>query len=255
VPPSAKDASAIESPPRAADAGARKSRGGLVTRRMKLAFGGILLLLVVGSPFWAPLVLRRMAFFRVRRVEIVGAHYVAASEILARLRVDTTISIWDPTGPLEARAREHAEVAQAVVRRKLPGTLVVELTERVPVALVPTNTGFRAYDALGNALPIDLTRVAVDAPIASQRDTAVLRLLGTMRMEMPAMYARLSAISPVGVDELRIELQSHVVRAMKDVTLERLADIDPVEADLERKQLRAAEIDLRYRDQVIARLP
>jgi cell division protein FtsQ len=59
----------------------------------------------------------------------------------------------------------------------------------------------------------------------------------------------------VGVDELRIELQSHVVRAMKDVTLERLADIDPVEADLERKQLRAAEIDLRYRDQVIARLP
>jgi cell division protein FtsQ len=65
----------------------------------------------------------------------------------------------------------------------------------------------------------------------------------------------LSAISPVGVDELRIELQSHVVRAMKDVTLERLADIDPVEADLERKQLRAAEIDLRYRDQVIARLP
>ena len=41
---------------------------------------------------------------------------------------------------------------------------------------------------------------------------------------------------------------------MQDVTLERLADIDPVEADLVRRQLRVAEIDLRYRDQVIARL-
>ena len=50
------------------------------------------------------------------------------------------------------------------------------------------------------------------------------------------------------------ELKSQPVRAMKDVTLERLADIEPVEADLGRKQLRATEIDLRYRDQVIARL-
>jgi len=44
------------------------------------------------------------------------------------------------------------------------------------------------------------------------------------------------------------------VRVMQDVTLERLADIGPVEADLSRKQLRVAEIDLRYRDQVIARV-
>jgi hypothetical protein len=41
---------------------------------------------------------------------------------------------------------------------------------------------------------------------------------------------------------------------MQDVTLERLADIDPVEEDLVRRQVRVAEIDLRFRDQVIARL-
>jgi len=34
----------------------------------------------------------------------------------------------------------------------------------------------------------------------------------------------------------------------------RLADIFPVESDLARRQLRAEELDLRYRDQVIARL-
>jgi cell division protein FtsQ len=42
---------------------------------------------------------------------------------------------------------------------------------------------------------------------------------------------------------------------MTNVTLARLGDIDPVQRDLTRRQLHAAEIDLRYRDQVIARLP
>ena len=42
---------------------------------------------------------------------------------------------------------------------------------------------------------------------------------------------------------------------MTTVTLARLGDIEPVERDLARRQLRAAELDLRYRDQVIARLP
>jgi cell division protein FtsQ len=42
---------------------------------------------------------------------------------------------------------------------------------------------------------------------------------------------------------------------MRDVSVERLAEIEPVEDDLARRQLRAVEIDLRYRDQVIARLP
>lgn len=233
----------------------RPPRGALLTRRLKLALALIVLVLVAGSPFWGPLVMRRMAFFHVRRVEILGAHYVAPSEILARLHVDTMQSVWNPTEPLEARVRAHTEIATAVVRRKLPGTLVVEVTERVPVALVPAANGFRVYDDRGVALPIDPAKVSVDAPVLSQRDTAVLRLLGAMRSGMPLMYARVSTITPVGADEMLIELKSHPVRAMKDVSLERLADIDPVEADLDRKQLRATEIDLRYRDQVIARLP
>jgi cell division protein FtsQ len=236
-------------------AGDRSSGGrGLLTRRIKLALLGIVALLVLGSPFWGPLVMRRMAFFHVRRVEIVGARYVAPSDILARLHVDTLASVWDPTAPLAARVMTHAEVERAVVRRKLPGTLVVEVSERPPVALVPAAGGFRVYDARGVALPIDPARVSVDAPVLSQADPLVLRLLGAMRVGLPALYARLSSVNTIGKDELRLELKSQPVRAMKDVTLERLAEIEPVEADLERRQLRAAEIDLRYRDQVIARL-
>ena len=223
-------------------------------RRFRLALVAIGVLLIVASPFWLPLLTRRMSFFRVRRVEILGVRYVPPSDILSRLHVDTTSSVWDPLAPLVARVERHPAVQSAVVHRKLPGTLVVEVTERVPVALVPAAGGFHVYDARGVALPIDPASVAIDAPVIAQRDTGLLRLLGAMRAGMPTLYARVNTVRRAGRDELILQLKTRPVRTMNDVTLERLADLEPVEADLNRKQLRVSEIDLRYRDQVIARL-
>ena len=225
-----------------------------LSSRLKFAGLGIATLLAVGSPFWAPLFLRRIAFFHVHRIEILGTQYVAPSDLLARLRVDTNASVWDSTEPLARRLAGHPEIQHVGIHRRLPGTLVIEVTERVPVALVPANGGFRVYDARGIPLPIDPARVAVDAPVLMERDTAALRLLGAMRDRMPSMYARVSAVRRVAGDELLFQFPTQPVRAMENVTLGRLAEIEPVEADLRRKQLRVSEIDLRYRDQVIARL-
>jgi cell division protein FtsQ len=221
---------------------------------IRLLLAGIVAVLVIGSPFWGPLLLRRLAFFHVRRVEILGARYVAPRDILSRLHVDTMASVWDPTAPLGARVASHPEIQRAVVRRKLPGTLVIEIVERVPIDMVPPEGGFRVYDERGVALPIDPARVTIDVPVLMTRDTTVLRLLGAMRVGRPDLYGRVSAVRRTSQDELLLELKTEPVRVMQDVTLERLADIEPVEADLSRKQLRVAEIDLRYRDQVIARL-
>jgi cell division septal protein FtsQ len=223
-------------------------------RPYKLALAGIGLLLLAGSPFWSPLVMRRMAFFRVRRVEILGTHYIAPGDILSRIHVDTTASVWDPTAPITARVLRHPAVQTVVVRRRLPGTLVVEITEHAPVALVSGSNGLQVYDARGVALPVDPASVTVDAPVLMARDTTVLRLLGAMKQRMPSLYARVNTVRRVGRDELILQLKSTPVRAMQNVTLERLAEVEPVEADLSRKQLRIAEIDLRYRDQVIARV-
>jgi len=196
-----------------------------------------------------------LAFFRVRKVEIVGARYVSVGEVVDRLRVDTTASIWDPTEPLAARLASHPQLRRVSVRRKLPGTLVVDIEENLPVALVPTTDGLRAYDARGTLLPIDLARTPIDAPILPRRDIGLLTLLGVLRNEAPALYDRVSEIRIAGPDEVLIEFSGTPVRAMRDVSAARLAEIDPVQQDLTRRGLHAAEIDLRYRDQVIARLP
>lgn len=234
------------------------------TRRWKLALVGVAILFALASPLWAPLLLRRLAFFRVRRVEIVGAHYIPPGDILGRLRVDTLASVWDPKAPLERRVAAHPEVERVSIDRRLPGTLVVHVTERTPVALVPGPRGLVAYDARAVALPIDPARTPVDAPIATIADTTVLRLLAALRTRVPALYDRLSEVRrPAGAgggvgngagDELVLQLVDFPVRVMKNVTVERLADIEPVASDLARRQLKVAELDLRFRDQVIARL-
>jgi cell division protein FtsQ len=230
----------------------QQQRAGRRWPRIALLAGGILIVATV--PWWGPRILAEMSFFRLRRVQVVGARYVDADSIVTLLRVDTTRSIWDDIDELEARARQHPQVNDVEIERRVPGTLVVTITERAPVAFVPTTRGLEPVDAAGRALPIDPSRVNVDLPVVARRDTGVLRLLGELRDRSPQMYERVSAARRSGQGEITLELGSLNVRAPADVTAERLADILPVEADLVRRQARVAELDLRYRDQVIARL-
>jgi cell division protein FtsQ len=149
----------------------------------------------------------------------------------------------------------HPIVASADVERRLPGTLTVHLVERVPVALAPVNGILKPMDVTGHVLPIDPARVPLDIPIAASADTALLRVLDGLRQRAPTVYARVTDARRVNADELQFSLGILRVRTGDDVTVARFRDILPVEADLARNHLRAVELDLRFRDQVIARQP
>jgi cell division protein FtsQ len=224
-------------------------------RRLRRLGQGLALAVVLGVPWWGRAGLRRLDFFRVRAVEVTGTRYLEPAEIVRRLGVDTLRSIWDELAPLERRVLEHPGVRAATVERGLPGTLRVRVEERLPVAFVPAPTGLRVVDDGGRVLPIDPSRRQVDVPIAPAADTAVLRLLGELREGAPAFYRQVSEVRRAGRDEIVFRLPGASVRARPTVEARRLADIRFVEADLARRRLRAAELDLRFRDQVIARLP
>jgi cell division protein FtsQ len=223
----------------------------VLRRAAQLAAG----LALLSSPWWGRALLQGMDFFRVRRVEIEGARYAAPDEIVSRLRVDTTASVWDDVSPLEARVREHPQVREVRIRRRLPGTLVVVVTENPPVALVSGAGGLEVTDADGVSLPVDPTTMDVDLPVLASRDTLLLRLLGALRAEDPALFARVSEAGRTPRGDIVLVLPEHRVLASADVTVRRLGDVLPVELDLARRSLRVAELDLRFRDQVIARLP
>ncbi len=225
--------------------------------RWPLAFAALALVALLSLPVWGPRTLAQLAFFRVRQVEVVGARYTPPTEIVERLAMDTARSVWQSLEPLAARVRGHPQIASVVVTRRLPGTIVVEIVERRPVALVVTPDGLRAVDERGVHLPLDPSRTPVDAPVvaATRRDTAVYHLLGAMQREAPRLFSRVTSVRVAAPGELLFHFADLPVRAMTSVSLARLSDIAPVERDLARRQLRPAELDLRYRDQVIARVP
>ena len=225
------------------------SRRGLRGAVVVLALG------VVGSaPWWGPRILSHMSYFQIRHVEVSGQRYLPPGEILSLLSVDTTISIWTDLGLLESRLTAHPEIRSARLERRLPGTLMVHVTENLPVAFVPAARGLGAVDEDGDVLPLDPSRVDVDLPVVQRADTALLSLLADLRQQSPKLFGRISAARRNARGEFELTLPSYAVRTDASVTAARLADIIPVEQDLTRRGSRIAELDLRFRDQVIARL-
>jgi len=102
--------------------------------------------------------------FRVTAVEITGLESVDRGEVLALLDVTRESSVWTDTETWESRLLAHPLVRDAQVRRRIPGTLLVHLVERHPVALAPTPT-LEAVDRDGVRLPMDPAGQRMDLPI------------------------------------------------------------------------------------------
>jgi cell division septal protein FtsQ len=148
----------------------------------------------------------------------------------------------------------------------------VTIQENLPVALIQTPAGLLPYDSLGRQLPIDPSRTNLDLPIVASTDPVLLKLVGAVRATEPRVFARIEEVRRTGREEILLTLSrgSEIVGGASDsvasngrtlrvrvpvgLSVERLADIFPVETDLARRQARVGELDFRYRDQVIARL-
>lgn len=216
-----------------------------------------LAIVVIGSVFWVPLVLRPLDFFHVRRVVVRGVRYLDGRALVRQMQIDTTVSIWDALGPYSARISSHRQIRSVRLSRRLPSTVIVTIEEITPIALAPSQGGgggLRAYDEEARALPLDPTRVDVDLPILSRADTSLLRLLGDLKRIDPAMYARVSEVERTGRDEAIVFLSTLPVRVRSTIPADRFAEVRAVEEDLVRRGVKYVELDLRFNERVIVRL-
>ncbi len=202
--------------------------------------------------FLVPRLGRRLAFFDVRSIEVVGARFVPMSTIVDALKLPVSASIFDPLGAVASRVRKLPGIKTAEISRRLPGTLVVRVTEVVPVAFATTKDGLRMVDARGRALPFDPSTTAPDLPVTPAPDSLVAGLLGRVREIDPAFYANVDAAWQVQGDVV-LRMQGHRVWLRPDAGPAELRAIRLVEQDLARRGKPYAELDGRFADQVVVR--
>ena len=119
---------------------------------------------LAGAVSQAPKVLAQVDAFRIDSIQLRGNLFLSPAEATRTVAVSPTASVWDDLDPLEERLRAHPLVADAKVRRRFPATLVLEVTEETPVALV-SNPTLEPVDATGRFLPIDPAEHPLDLPI------------------------------------------------------------------------------------------
>src|SRR5688572_25085867 len=115
----------------------------------------------------APHALRAVAaseLFRVREVQLSGGRYLTLAEAAEWTAVSPDAHLWDDAAGWVARLAEHPLVRVAEVRRRLPGTLVLVVEEREPVALAVAGT-LEPVDAEGRLLPLDPSALSLDLPL------------------------------------------------------------------------------------------
>jgi len=206
-------------------------------------------------------------WFRVQSLRIEGLRYLTAPEVEIAAAVPKAANLWDDTGPVVARLRAHPLIRTAVVTRRLPGTLVVEVEERVPVGLVPTPT-LQPVDRDGHLLPLDPVGHPLDLPVirpgravqgtpAPAAIAAAARETARLAEVDPKFWAGISVVTQTGSDDVVLEWGDPTVRLRYHIPLaqvrvrEALAVLADA-ADRTGGQL-PATLDLRFADQVVVR--
>jgi cell division septal protein FtsQ len=222
-----------------------------VKRKAVVLAGGVALVLVA---WWgSPHLLRRVAFFRVRQVELVGLRYLAPEQVLQSLALAPDRNLFDPSGPLVGRATALPGVEWVRVRRRLPATLRLEFAERVPVAFVPGPEGMVALDADARPLPYDPTAAAFELPVIRRADTTIARVLALVRATDSLLYDRVDAAWADSPETIVMALEEGTVLLRDGPTSGEIRAVEAVRRHLVERGETFAELDGRFRGWVVVR--
>ena len=199
----------------------------------------------------APPLLRGLEFFRVRRVEITGLQYLEPSKVLAALRLSPKASVFDDPALLARRVLALPGITSAEIGRHVPGTLLIEVNEAVPVALAPRGDALTMVDAGGRVLPFDPIASAPDLPLAVA-DGVVARVLDLVRDSDLDLFGRIDAAWRVGPDVV-LEVDGRRLWFGARASAEDIRAVMAVAQALARQGRAYQELDGRFAGQVIVR--
>lgn len=114
-----------------------------------------LILVILFCLFAGAFFFLRSPYFYIKQFHVEGLGRVSKDEVLARCG-QASSSIFAFSSEKAARLIESSPwIAGASVRRKLPDTVIIKVTERVPVAFMPSGSDLWLVDAEGRVLAKD----------------------------------------------------------------------------------------------------
>jgi len=235
-----------------------KRRGPLARLLLALA---VFLLCLVGWGGWRGMhALLGSELFTLRFIEVTGCRVLPVDMVRERLEplLGRPLHTVSPDS-LESELADLPRVRGVRVSRRLPGTLRCRIEEAEPVALF-YDDAFRELDAAGEVLP-RFGDSPPDLPIIRPSEklhtdslqVLALAALAALRGEgfdLASEVSEISAEAP-GIVYYRSESSTRVILGWEDFAL-RASCYRDVYAELAARDF-PRELDLRYRDQVIAR--
>ena len=229
---------------------------------------GALVGLLAGAVSWAAGAAVDVPWLRVQHIRVEGNHRVHAGEVAALLEGMTGQSLLAADlDRWRSRLFASAWVADATLRRRLPGTIVVELRERVPMGIARAGTDLFLIDAAGTIIDeygpryadcdlpiidgIVVTPVTAPPAIDRQRGQLASRLMSELRTR-PDLARQVSQIDAADAHDVHVILEGDpaVVRLGETQFAERLDFYVRLQATLREQVPDIDYVDVRFGERV-----
>ena len=126
-------------------------------------FIGLLLVLVV---LIAGLLFIKSSYFTVGAVIVEGNKYVSIEDVYRVADIPESINIFSlNTTNIKMRLMRDLRIAETDVSRRFPGTIVISIKERKPMAYVASNYGFLELDKQGVVLAVFKNIKQINVPM------------------------------------------------------------------------------------------
>lgn len=192
--------------------------------------------------------------FTVQDVQLAGRKQVTSEFVSNAVQIERGMAIlsYDPRSAQE-RLMENPWIQRAKIERRLPHTVFIRMTERVPVARWQVDGNLVLVDASGVALPTDTIENYRHLPIIVGQN-ARTRLIGlfTLLQAQPEIGTQVVAATWIGNRRWDLTLKHNLVVRLPaenaEMALARLARLAREEKILERDLV---GVDLRLPDRAV----
>lgn len=205
-----------------------------------------------------------LEILRVREIEIKGNNHLSEEAILniTDIKRDNILRI--DLEDIRIKFLKSPWIKEAMVRRELPGTLRIHLTERIPEAIIDYGDSFYLVDGEGVIMERVRDREKYILPVISGIDLSESRLgersysKGLLEGLALVRFLRQKGLGIDDIeliaknpDELTVNVAGRQIKVGSGNYQEKFNRLDEIDKELKRRGILASSIDLRFAGKVI----